>query len=46
MSKNFYKVKSYYEDGTWTKEQVYEAVGKWIAEEEYQLITDEGYKGE
>jgi len=41
MSKNFEKVKRYYDEGKWTKEQVWNAVGKWITEEEYYLIVGE-----
>ena len=43
-SKNFEKVKGYYEAGLWSKERVYAAVGKWITEEEYQEITGEPYE--
>lgn len=49
-SKNFDKVKTYYEnylDGKkkpyWTKDQVHNAVGRWITAEEYQEITGEPY---
>lgn len=44
MSKNFEKVKTYYERGTWSKERVYAAVGKWITVFEYKTITGEEYK--
>ena len=43
MSKNFEKVKRYYEKGLWSKARVHNAVGKWITEEEYQQITGEAY---
>lgn len=43
-SKNFDKVKNYYNSGLWTKTQVYNAVGKWITEAEYEEITGETYK--
>lgn len=43
MSKNFEKVKGYYEKGLWSKTRVHNAVGKWINEEEYQEITGEKY---
>ena len=33
MSKNYEKVKSYYEKGLWTIEMVKNAVGKWITED-------------
>ena len=42
-SKNFEKVKTYYERGMWSKERVYAAVGKWITAEEYEEITGEAY---
>ena len=38
-SKNFNKVKSYYDKGLWNKEMVYNVVGKWITEEEYWEIV-------
>lgn len=44
MSKNFEKVKGYYEKGFWSKARVQNAVGKWITEEEYREITGEEYK--
>ena len=34
MSKNYEKVKKYYDIGVWNKARVYNAVGKWITEEE------------
>ena len=46
-SKNFEKVKNYYNNGNnglWTLKQVYNAVGKWITEEEYKEITGEDYQ--
>ena len=43
-SKNYDKVKNYYDNGLWTKTQVYNAVGKWITEEEYKEITGEDYQ--
>lgn len=44
MSKNFEKVKSYYNNGIWSKERVYNAVGKWITKKEYKDITGEDYE--
>ena len=35
MSKNYSKVKEYYDRGLWSKTRVRNAVGKWITEEEY-----------
>lgn len=49
MSKNFEKVKSYYERGIWSAAMVKNAVGRWITEEEYTEITGnsaEGAEGE
>ena len=43
-SKNYEKVKAYYDDGIWNKTRVYNAVGKWITEKEYKEITGEDYK--
>lgn len=43
MSKNFEKVKKYYDTQVWNKARVYNAVGKWITEEEYKEITGEDY---
>lgn len=44
MSKNFNKVKSYYDNGFWSKAKVHEAVvKKWITAEEYELIVGEPY---
>lgn len=44
MSKNFEKVKGYYDKGLWSKQKVHNAVGKWITPEEYTLITGEPYE--
>lgn len=45
-SKNFEKVKSYYDSGLWTKEMVKNAVVKrWITAAEYEEITGEPYDG-
>lgn len=41
MSKNFNKVKEYYEKGLWSKARVQNAVGKWITSDEYREITGE-----
>ncbi len=43
MSKNYNKVKTYYDLGLWSKEKVRNVVGKWITEEEYEMITNEPY---
>ena len=43
MSKNFEKVKKYYDTHVWNQARVYNAVGKWITEEEYKEITGEVY---
>lgn len=44
MSKNFEKVKKYYDEGIWNLARVYNAVGKWITPEEYKEITGEEYQ--
>lgn len=44
MSKNFEKVKYYYDHGNWNIERVHNAVGKWITPEEYEIITGEKYE--
>ena len=38
-SKNFQKVKNYYDRGLWDIDRVFNAVGKWITEAEYNEIT-------
>ena len=43
-SKNFEKVKNYYDKGLWDKNRVHNAVGKWITPEEYEEITGEPYE--
>lgn len=43
MSENYEKVKHYYDDGLWDISRVRKAVGKWITEEEFELITGEKY---
>lgn len=45
-SKNFEKVKKYYDDGKWTLAMVRNAVVKnWITAEEFKEITGEDYDG-
>lgn len=44
QSKNFEKVKKYYEKSLWEEWKVKNAVGKWITEEEYELITKKEYR--
>lgn len=39
----FEKVKGYYDAGLWTKEMVWNVVGKWITAEEYEAIVGEPY---
>ena len=39
MSKNYEKVKNYYDKGLWNENRVYHAVGKWITPEEYEQIN-------
>lgn len=43
-SKNFEKVKNYYDNRIWSKTRVYNAVGKWITEDEYKEIIGEDYE--
>lgn len=38
-SKNFDKVKNYYDTKLWDINKVWNAVGKWITEDEYKEIT-------
>ena len=43
-SKNFEKVKNYYDNGLWSIHRVHEAVVKeWITADEYKEITGEDY---
>lgn len=37
------RVKMYYDKGLWSKERVYNVVGKVITAEEYEQITGEPY---
>jgi uncharacterized XkdX family phage protein len=45
-SKNYEKIKKYYDSGLWDKERVHNVVGKknGITEEEYLEITGEDYE--
>ena len=43
MSKNYNKVLNYYNKKLWSKQKVYNAVGKWITTEEYFTITGETF---
>lgn len=38
-SPNFEKVKGYYDNGLWSIDRVWNAVGKWITADEYYEIT-------
>jgi hypothetical protein len=38
------KIAWYYRDELWTKQQVWNVVGKVLTPEEYQIITGEEYK--
>ena len=44
MSRQFKKVKNYYDTGLWNKKMVFNVVGKIITAEEYELITNEKYE--
>lgn len=41
-SVKFETVKSYYENKLWNEEMVYNAIGRWITEEEYNEIVNKG----
>lgn len=43
-SKNFEKVKGYYDNGLWSLDRVRAAVGKWITADEYKEIIGEDYE--
>lgn len=40
MSPKFELVKRYYDEGLWSEARVRNAVGKWITQEEYELIVN------
>lgn len=42
-SEKFEKVLNYYNSRLWDLKRVYNAVGKWITEEEYREITGQIY---
>lgn len=44
MSKNYAKVKRYYDSRLWSVAMVHTAVGKWITDEEYKKITGTKYE--
>lgn len=46
MSKNYVKVKRYYDSRLWSVAMVNAAVGKWITAEEYTAITGQAYESE
>lgn len=46
MSKNFNKVKGFYDAGLWSIGMVHNAVDRWITVEEFQEITGEEYEKE
>lgn len=39
----FEKITWYYSEGLWSKQRVYNVVGKVLTKEEYQQITGEAY---
>lgn len=45
MSPKFETVRDFYTRELWSKERVYNAVGRWITAEEYEEITGEVYDG-
>ncbi len=42
-SKNFEKVKKFFDEGMWNEARVHNAVGRWITEEEYAEIIGFSY---
>ena len=46
MSKNYVKVKRYYDSRLWSVAMVHSAVGKLITAEEYTTITGQTYESE
>ena len=40
----FDKIKYYYDVGLWSKQRVYNVVGKAITPEQYEIITGETYQ--
>ena len=47
MSKNYAKVKGFYDRGLWSEARVKNAVrARWITPAEYELITGEKYEEE
>lgn len=44
MSKNYKKVKGFYDAKLWSLSWVKNAVGKWITEDEFQEITGQVYE--
>lgn len=44
MSKNYEKVKDFYNTKLWSQAMVCNAVGRWITSEEFQKITGKEYK--
>lgn len=45
-SKNYEKVKKFYKMGIWSEKMAWNAVGKWIAPDEYKEITGKDYSKE
>lgn len=43
-SKNFEKVKKYYNNRLWNLKKVHNAVGRWITSDEFEEITGEEYE--
>ena len=43
-SKNYKKVKDYYDEKLWAERRVRLAVGRWITAEEYTEITGKDYE--
>ena len=43
MSKNYIKVKGFYDARLWSLSMVHNAVGRWISVDEYKMITGQDY---
>ncbi|MBS4932955.1 MAG: XkdX family protein [Clostridiales bacterium] len=43
MSRNFEKVKEYYQKGFWDLDMVKNSVNRWITESEFKEITEQEY---
>ena len=44
MSEKYEDIKKFYDSKLWDINRVYNAVGRWITESEYELITGHNYE--